>query len=148
LPIFTILVSLKVGAAQQPTVWDAPPAAKKMKNRVSLTGEKVEAVAKLYDRKCAACHGAKGASNGPAAASLAEAPANFTNAKAMAKVKDGELFWKITTGRSPMPGYGAELPETDRWQLVNYVRDLTRRSEYRISVLPEAAEARRGTREN
>jgi mono/diheme cytochrome c family protein len=129
-PLFTIPIALGICAAQQPTVWEVPPDARRLKNRVSLTGEALPAVARLYDEKCVACHGVKGASNGPAAPSLSTAPANFTNAKAMGKTKDGELFWKIAKGRSPMPGYETELPEADRWQLVNYVRYLTRRSEY------------------
>jgi mono/diheme cytochrome c family protein len=103
----------------------------KMKNPVAFTGEKLDAVAKVFDEKCVVCHGEKGASNGPEASSLPKEPANFTNIKVMAKAKDGELFWKISKGRSPMPGYEAELSETERWQLVNYVRVLTRRSQYR-----------------
>ena len=73
----------------------------------------------------------KGNSNGPGAASLSKEPADFTNVKTMQKIKDGELFWKISTGRAPMPSYATELSETDRWQMVNYVRYLTQRSEYR-----------------
>jgi mono/diheme cytochrome c family protein len=125
-----IPLALTISTAQQPTVWAVPPEAKKLKNPASLTGEQVAGLAELYNEKCVACHGVKGASNGPAAATLSKAPANFTNSKAMGKAKDGELFWKISKGRSPMPGYEAELSETARWQLVNYVRYLTRRSEY------------------
>ena len=36
---------------------------------------------------------------------------------------DGELFWKITNGRGAMPAW-RQLPETERWQIVNYIRTL------------------------
>jgi len=59
---------------------------------VSLTGEKLSAIAKLYDEKCASCHGDQGASNGPAAKALSKEPANFTDSKAMERTKDGALL--------------------------------------------------------
>jgi mono/diheme cytochrome c family protein len=129
--VFFIPIGLAICAVQQPGPWDAPPAAKKMKNPVSLTGEKLGATAKLYGEKCASCHGEKGASNGPAAKALSQEPANFTDSKVMERIKDGELFWKIGQGRPPMPGYAAQLSDTDRWLLVRYVRYLTGRSQYR-----------------
>jgi hypothetical protein len=72
--------------AAQPitTVRVVPGSAKKLKNPVPFTGEKLDAAAKLYDLNCVACHGEL--------------------VKMMAKIKDGELFWKITKGRSPMVG--------------------------------------------
>jgi mono/diheme cytochrome c family protein len=36
---------------------------------------------------------------------------------------DGELFWKISTGRGAMPPW-KHLPEKDRWEIVNYIRTL------------------------
>ncbi len=131
LPLLFLPVALTICLAQQSAVWDAPPEARKLKNKVSLTGEKMDAVGKLYVEKCVACHGLKGNSAGPEAGTLAKEPADFTDVKMMSKIKDGELFWKISTGHPPMPGYGTELSETDRWQLVNYVRYLTERSQYR-----------------
>lgn len=37
---------------------------------------------------------------------------------------DGELFWKITIGRRPMPANRKLLTEEERWHLVNYTRML------------------------
>ena len=130
LPLLIIPIALAVGVAQQTGVWEAPPEAKKLKNKVSLTGEKVDGVAKVYREKCVACHGALGNSHGPESTMISKEPADFTQVKMMSKIKDGELFWKISNGRAPMPGYQTELSETDRWQLVNYVRYLAKLSEY------------------
>jgi len=63
--------------------------------------------------------------------SLPQKPANFTDETMMRRVTDGELFWKITKGRSPMPPWQGRLSEAQRWELVNYLRMLTMRAQYR-----------------
>src|SRR5271165_667967 len=95
--LLIIPIALTICLAQQTTEWNAPPEAKKLKNKVSLVGEKIDGVARIYREKCVSCHGETGKSNGPAA--------DLTNNKVMGKIKDGELFWKIGKGRAPMPGF-------------------------------------------
>jgi mono/diheme cytochrome c family protein len=116
-------------AVKQP--WYAPSQAKELRNRVAVTAKGLKSAAKLYQQNCVICHGKTGASNGPAAESLPQKPANFTDEKMMRKATDGELFWKITTGRAPMPSWEDRLSETQRWQLVNYLRMLTMRAQYK-----------------
>ena len=48
--------------------------------------------------------------------------ANFTDAIKMATMTDGELFWKMSNGRAPMPAWKELLPVKQRWELVNYLR--------------------------
>jgi mono/diheme cytochrome c family protein len=36
---------------------------------------------------------------------------------------DGELFWKISHGRGPMPPWG-HLADNDRWAVIRYIRSL------------------------
>jgi mono/diheme cytochrome c family protein len=57
---------------------------------------------------------------------LTTKPANFAVAGRINKETDGELFWKITNGRPPMPPW-QQLPAEQRWELVNYLRTLARR---------------------
>jgi mono/diheme cytochrome c family protein len=40
----------------------------------------------------------------------------------MNSVTDGEIFYQISQGRKPMPGFKKRLTEEQRWQLVLYVR--------------------------
>ena len=40
---------------------------------------------------------------------------------------DGEIFWQITHGRSPMPAFQGKLTDTERWQLVDYIRSLAKK---------------------
>jgi mono/diheme cytochrome c family protein len=100
------------------TEWKAPADAKSMKNpeKGSELGKK------SAETNCVSCHGAQGKGNGPAAAALNPKPADWTSDK-IKKETDGELFWKITNGRGPMPPW-KHLPEKERWQLVNHIRDL------------------------
>ena len=117
----TVTVLFAVGelAAQAPPPdWKAPADAKNVKNP-----EKDSAMGKKsVETNCASCHGATGKGDGPAAAALSPKPANWTGDKTK-KETDGELFWKITNGRGPMPPW-KHLPEKERWQIVNYIREL------------------------
>jgi mono/diheme cytochrome c family protein len=120
-----------VSAQQLKEPWQAPASAKDMKNPVRSTPEGLKAAKQLFQQNCVICHGKTGASNGPAAESLPQKPANFTDAKLMNKATDGEIFWKMTTGRAPMPSWQDRLSEDQRWTLVNYLRRLTKNGQYR-----------------
>ncbi|MBI2216548.1 MAG: cytochrome c [Candidatus Rokubacteria bacterium] len=100
------------------TEWKAPADAKKTKNPEKAT----DLGKKSVETNCAACHGPKGKGDGPAAAALNPKPGNWTSDK-VKKETDGELFWKITNGRGAMPPW-KHLPEKERWQIVNYIRQL------------------------
>lgn len=102
----------------------APNAAKKNPN--APTQESIAAGQKIYSKTCAMCHGKSGDADGPAVIELNIHPAKLSDPQ-LATQSDGALFWKITTGKKPMPAYGKRLSETDRWNLVNYVRTLSKR---------------------
>lgn len=72
------------------------------------------------------CHGEKGMGDGPGAKTIKVKPANFTDAKLLALETDGSLFWKMSNGRGPMPSWKDDLSETERWQLVDYIRKLNK----------------------
>jgi len=44
----------------------------------------------------------------------------------MLKETDGALWYKITTGRNPMPENKSILTENERWELVTYIRTLAK----------------------
>ena len=50
-------------------------------------------------------------------------PGNFTK-DAVQLQTDGAIYWKMTEGRAPMASYKTALTEQQRWQLVNYIRQL------------------------
>jgi hypothetical protein len=69
-----------------------------------------------------ACHGASGRGDGVASVALQPKPTDWSS-PAVQSDTDGELFWKITNGRGAMPAW-KQLPEAERWQIVNYIRTL------------------------
>ena len=108
-------------AAAGEAVWTAPAAEKTKVNPVPRdTG--VRDGRTKFNINCRLCHGPEGKGDGPAAAALNPKPRNLTSQEVQAET-DGELFWKITTGRGVMPSW-QQLPEKDRWSLVHYLRSL------------------------
>jgi len=78
--------------------------------------------AALYAQQCAACHGAQGRGDGPAAKGLDPRPANFHDAERMAQRSLYGLYSTITLGvaGTSMPPF-PQLSEEDRWALAFYV---------------------------
>ena len=108
------------GAPSRP--WVAPQNVKLIKNPVAPTPKALADAAPLFKVNCAGCHGENGDGNGPASVVLPRKAANFTDAMKMATMTDGELFWKMSNGRAPMPAWKELLPVKQRWELVNYLR--------------------------
>jgi mono/diheme cytochrome c family protein len=103
--------------------WECPAAEKGKKNPLAGNPQAVTAGKKLTaDKACTACHGESGKGDGPGAAALTPKPADWTS-KVVQAESDGCLFWKVTTGRGPMPPWAA-LSETERWQLITYIKTL------------------------
>ncbi len=107
--------------------WAVPSAAKKLKNPVPATEDAIDEGMFNYMKHCQSCHGENGDGNGKRAETLSIKPADFTNANLMSERTDGEIFWQITHGRRPMPGFEDKLSDTERWQLVDYIRSLAQK---------------------
>ena len=126
---FTVLIASALFALseeQSKQKWSAPAAEAQKKNPVAATDSALAAGQKIYSKTCVMCHGKTGDADGPAVIELNIHPAKLSDPK-LGTESDGSLFWKITTGKKPMPAYGKRLSETDRWNLVNYVRTLSKR---------------------
>ena len=106
--------------------WDALAVQAQKKNPLPANEVSLVAGQKIYLRRCAACHGKTGNGDGPDAVDLGIHPAKFSDPK-LREESDGALFWKITVGKKPMPDYGRRLSPTDRWNVINFLRTLTRR---------------------
>lgn len=109
-----------LAAAQAP--WTAPAGEKEKKTPLPADAQTIEQGRKVAQVNCVTCHGAKGKGDGAAAVALNPKPADWTS-KAVQDDTDGELFWKISTGRGAMPAW-RHLPEKDRWALVGYIHSL------------------------
>ncbi len=118
-------LTVRVKAQTKPYVpWVAPHEAREVKNPLKKTPDVLAAGAETFRENCEVCHGPQGDGNGPTAKTLTIKPANFTDPKLMALETDGSLFWKMSKGRGAMPTWEDQLSETERWQLVVYIRSL------------------------
>ena len=109
-----------------PSPWLAPASEKDVKNPVPAGPESLARGRDLFEKYCLACHGEKGDGKGPLAIRLHFTAADLTDAVGMTRQADGEIFWKISTGRDPMPSFKKDkgLPDAQIWDLVNHVRTL------------------------
>ena len=121
--IFSYRCESAAAADSKSEKWLSPAPSAAKKNPITSTPESIGAGQKTYSKTCAMCHGKAGDADGPAVIELNIHPARLSDPR-MANESDGALFWKITTGKKPMPAYGKRLSETDRWNLVNYIRTL------------------------
>lgn len=106
--------------------WKAPKSADKLKNPLEGKSEAAKDGKNLFQIYCVTCHGDKGKGNGPSAAGLNPKPANLT-IKQIQEQSDGALFWKITTGKPPMVSWKYTLSKKQRWELVDYIRQLAKK---------------------
>jgi mono/diheme cytochrome c family protein len=106
--------------------WTAPATEARKKNPVAVSESSLAAGQRIYAKRCVECHGKTGNGDGPDAADLGIHPAKLSD-PAMREETDGELFWKITVGKKPMPNYRTRLSPTDRWNVINYLRTLANR---------------------
>ena len=83
----------------------------------------------VYERHCLSCHGTNGAGDGPAAASLRVAPANFQRFRSFLK-SDEELLRTIEHGVvfSPMHSWRGHLTDEDMSDVLTYVRFLSQQA--------------------
>jgi mono/diheme cytochrome c family protein len=97
-----------------------------LKNPLPVNAATLAAGKALYADKCAECHGDKGDGKGPEAGMYAVPPSDFSDPHMMSEMTDGEIFWKITEGRRPMPSFKKQFTDEQRWQLVNYLRTFSK----------------------
>jgi mono/diheme cytochrome c family protein len=109
----------------------APPADYAGKsNPLADDGAALEAGKKLYSSNCVSCHGAEAMGDGPASNSLNPKPKPL--AIEMKSLQDDYLFWRISEGgafapfTSAMPAWKNVLTEDEIWQIVAFLRSLSK----------------------
>ncbi len=95
------------------------------KNPVASSDAVLSAARSNYQDNCLPCHGAKGKGDGPMASMLKARPADLSSPANLTGMTDGEIFWRITKGKDPMPPFETKLTDTERWGLVNLLRNMS-----------------------
>jgi mono/diheme cytochrome c family protein len=123
--IGSTLIALSVAESESKEKWVAPSAEARNKNPIPANQSSLALGQKVYLQRCVGCHGKTGNGDGSDAADLGIHPAKLSDPTTRQQT-DGELFWKITVGKKPMPSYRTRLSPSDRWNVINYLRTFAR----------------------
>jgi copper transport protein len=95
-------------------------------NPIPPNSDSVVAGQALFATDCVPCHGASGKGDGPVGLTLNPRPADLTLHAIPGVHTDAQLFEWISDGfpGSRMPAFRSVLSDTDRWNLVNFIRTL------------------------
>jgi mono/diheme cytochrome c family protein len=119
-----IVLSIVLGLTHRGQ-WNIPEDAKQRQNPIHASPQALDAARVLYDDHCERCHGKTGIGDGPDATKFSTSPRDLTDGRRMSAQSDGELFYKISKGRRPMPEFKTKLTEEQRWQLVLLMRSMS-----------------------
>lgn len=99
-------------------VWEVPEDQKGKVAPVKFTPEMQKQGEVLYMKNCQSCHGIPGKNNW---AKLTPPPGDLSSDK-LQQQKDGEIYYRITTGKVPMPEFRNILSEEERWMVITFLR--------------------------
>lgn len=101
------------------------PVVMELENPVEATQGSLARGQELYDRYCVTCHGTQGiGSEAPIADVHPTVSAYDLAGQTVQNYPDGYIYGMIRVGRGLMPPYGHAITHFDRWNVVNYVRQL------------------------
>src|ERR1700690_2548932 len=134
--LFLILVLGSIALIYGVSNWAAAERAKKLPNPAPPTEANLAAGKAVYANHCVQCHGDRGDGKGQKSQELSVEPGNFTDPRKMRDLTDGQLYWQITKGRNPMPGFEDKLAELQRWQAVDYIRGFVQAPAVAVPAAP------------
>jgi mono/diheme cytochrome c family protein len=92
-------------------------------NPVPVTAELLERGQQRFNIYCAPCHARTGLGNGMVVQRGFLPPPSLHDER-IVQLPDGQVFQVISKGKGNMPSYAKQVPESDRWAIVAYVRAL------------------------
>ena len=92
-------------------------------NPVPVTAALLERGQERFNIYCSPCHSRTGLGNGMVVQRGFLPPPSLHDPRIVA-LPDGQIFQVITKGLRNMPSYAKQIPETDRWAIVSYIRAL------------------------
>jgi len=121
---FAVLIWSFTGSnTVQPQDWKAPAWADTLYNPYQIEPLTLPQAQEIYNTYCISCHGDQGQGY-PIEHTSQEVP-DFKD-DAVASQSDGAIYWKIREGKGIMPSYKSKLSDEQKWQLVEYIRDLSK----------------------
>jgi mono/diheme cytochrome c family protein len=123
---FAVTVRASGAGAQQASGWTIPPNGAAEKSPLTVNPSVVAAGKKLFEAKCARCHGALGKGDGEDGDPDRQADMDLTVAARAARNTDGTVFYKLWNGRATpkMPAFSEQISKEQGWTIVAYVQTL------------------------
>jgi len=112
---------------------DTTPVAK---SPVPLTIQLLKRGQERFNIYCSPCHSRLGDGKGIMVSRGYVPPPTFHDDRAL-KFADGHIFDVMTNGLRNMPAYRYQIPVSDRWAIVAYIRALQRSQNATIKDVPE-----------
>jgi mono/diheme cytochrome c family protein len=116
--------------APAPAALPAPAAAPNtmpnVKNPVKPTAESQARAKKQYGYDCLLCHGDRGDGKTDLAKDMGLVMSDLTNPTTLAGQTDQQIFEIIKKGKGKMPGEEGRAKDDELWNLVIYVRSLSK----------------------
>jgi len=102
--------------------WKVPANKKKKVSSLKFSEETTKKGESLFNTNCQSCHGNPGKKN---FANLTPSPGDPASADYQDQT-DGEMFYKVTVGKLPMPSFKSILTEEDRWSIISFIRSFNK----------------------
>lgn len=120
--IFLILTKGSSSGQAPAAVWVVPEEAKTKVCPFLFTPETVKSGEGVFQKNCKSCHGDPGKQN---FAKLVPPPGDPASA-VFQQQTDGEMYFRVTTGKAPMPQFGSILSDEERWKVIAYLRSFNK----------------------
>jgi mono/diheme cytochrome c family protein len=116
-----VMVSLGIFYVTRPI-----PVSNTQANPIVPSAQSIMTGQTLFNANCVPCHGPLGKGDGPLAVTLNPRPADLSYHAIPGVHTDAQLYEWITNGfpASRMPAWKTVISDTDRWNLVNFIRTL------------------------
>jgi cytochrome c5 len=118
--IFSAICCIQNSYSQK---WETPADKKSKVSPIVFNESTTKEGEALFTKNCQSCHGNPGQGN--FLKSLNPQPPDPAS-KEFQEQTDGELFYKITTGRAIMPAFKNILSEEERWKVISYFRSFNK----------------------
>jgi mono/diheme cytochrome c family protein len=123
-----------------PNEGDVPKAYDK-KNPLDITIANIDAGKRIWTRECQVCHGDAARGEGIYRQGIEPVPPNFDAPANYNPYTDSDYFWRVSEGVpwTAMPTWKLVYNETERWQLVTYIRTMFTQT---VKAPPQPREAK------
>ena len=116
--IIFLMLAILAGTRLVAQEWVVPDEAKGVISPFRFLPDSVKKGEALFIKNCQSCHGYPGKNN---VAKITPPPVDPAT-EPFQKQTDGEMFYRITTGKAPMPEFRNILAENDRWNIIAFIR--------------------------